>query len=128
MIVYKLCFKCTVILHMWHGFVILTILASCIPLADTVCVCVPLADTVCVCVMFVVRRRCGILRLVVYCWRCRQSNGYEELPGGGEEEGLVSDRIGNLEAYPRRNLSSFACPPRKDRKQSMKTGSEIKFT
>ncbi len=55
-----------VVLPQWHEFVILSCLASCFPLSDTVC------D---VCVMFVVRRRRGILQLVVYCWRRKQSNG-----------------------------------------------------
>ncbi len=43
----------------------------------------------------------------VYCWRHKQSNGYEELLGGGGEK-LVSDRIENPEAYPKGNLSNFA--------------------
>ncbi len=108
-------------LHMWHGFFILT---SCVLLADSYCLCL--------CYNFVFRRRRGILRLVVYCWRRKQSNGYEELPGRvgrkallpttawqlhtHTQEGVVSDRIGNPDAYPKRSLSSFAIPSRKDGK------------
>ncbi len=90
--------------------------------------CVPLADAVRVCVMLVVRRRRGILQLVVYCWRHKQSNGYEELHGCGreEEEKLVSDRIENPEAYPKGNLSNFATFQKRQeaRNNYMKTGKE----
>ena len=72
--------------------------------------CVPLVDALFSFAMLAVRRRRGILWFVTSCCRRQNpSNGYEELPDGGSgEEEVLAYRIGNPEAYPKGNLSSFA--------------------
>ena len=86
---------------------------------------IPLVDAVCVFIMFVIRRRRGILWLVACCGRRNQSNGFEELLGGdsGEDEGVMSDRIENPEAYPKGNLSCFASLPSKRQEAMEEVGS-----
>ena len=90
--------------------------------------CVPLVDAIRVFVMLFVRRRRGILQLVVSC--CRRwnlSNGYEELLGGGgggsdsrEEEEVQSDRSEN----PEREFVQLCLPPEDGNKSGSETGSQ----
>jgi hypothetical protein len=77
--------------------------------------CIPLLDAARVSFMFVFKRKRGILRLLVRCWRdCWRGRlgGYKELPGDGDgrerEEEEVADRLENPEDYPASNLPSFA--------------------